>query len=113
MWIRSPVSKLSDINCSMIDPKNAEGTLDIQHNEHKCNPADRIRITRGDDMKASLLCGQIIATGSARTLDFREKNFDRPIIVIIKEGNFALLTGILSSFLTIIITRLIGTFKKK
>jgi hypothetical protein len=114
LWVKSPVSAISpDSRYSKLELDHAEGILDIKHIEYKCNPADSISISPLNHTNISLMNGQIVASGFAKELHFREQSFGEPITVIIKGGNFAILTGLLSSFLTLILARLITTIKKK
>ncbi|HMK47238.1 MAG TPA: hypothetical protein VK436_11490, partial [Methanocella sp.] len=104
--------------------EKSPGTLDITHNQYACTPADDINVipvipqdsnaTSPTSNKAyvSLLNGQIMGYGYASSLQFRDRDFGYPLTVVIKEGHFALLTGLLSSFLTIVIGRLVLQFKK-
>jgi len=124
--MRIPISAMSEARFFRAEFKGSSGVLDIVHNEYHCSPADEITAISpiNDDGNVSvcrepycafvsLLNGQMDARGYSTSLEFRGRDFGYPISVIIKEGHFALFTGLLASFLTLLISRLIRQFKAK
>lgn len=120
-----PVSSTSGAGSYKVKLVHSDGILDVRHGEYKCNLADNITIVPANTSEdkdpkkfngnsyVQLMNGHILAYGQAGTLEFREHNFNRPMEMLIKEGQLALFTGLLSSFLTLAMTRLISRFRKK
>ncbi len=98
-----------------VEIDRSEGTLDIRHIEYKTNAADNIQIAplANNSTSVSIVNGQVISRGIADSLVFREHDFNHPITVVIQEGNFTLLTGLLMSIVTIVAARVITQLKKR
>ncbi len=93
--------------------ENSEGSLDVRHIMYPCSHADNINITSVDNASTvKLMNGMVIVSGNAKQLEFRQRSFQRPLSVILKEGNFAIIIGLLSSFFTLFVGKLISQFKK-
>lgn len=74
---------------------------------------DNINLTStANNTEFKLLTGKISISGKARMLEFRDRYFHQPLTVILKEGNFTLLTGLLMALFTFYLTRLYSQFKK-
>jgi hypothetical protein len=113
--IEMPMSEVSRFNTSSLKKvilQNTEGTLDVRQAEYKCSAADYINITPAHDTNFKLLNDQINVWGLAKTLEFRNRSFHRPVSVAIKEGNLAIISGVLMSLFTFYLTRLYSQFKK-
>ena len=119
-----PASSTSQAGGYMARLVHSDGMLDVRHGEYKSNLADNITIipanngeTRDPKMNnnayVQLMNGHVMAYGQAKSLEFREHNFNQPVELLIKEGKLALFTGLLSSFFTLAAARLISRFKKK
>jgi hypothetical protein len=113
--MRAPVSMMIGATGYRVNLDRSEGTLDIRHTEYKTNAADNIQIVplSAENGFVSIINGQVTANGIADSLVFREHDFKHPITVVLQEGNFALLTGLLMSVLTVVATRIIIQFKKR
>jgi len=120
-----PASSMSPADGYMVKLVHSDGTLDVRHKEYKCTFADNVKIVPSNELEkvepamvnrfahVMLINGHIITYGQADELRFRELDFGSPITVLVKEGKLALLTGLLSSFFTIMLARVIAQFKKK
>lgn len=116
LLMQIPVSEISETArepLKSVTLKNSEGSLDVRHNMYPCSHADNINITSVYNASTvKLMNGMIIVSGNAKQLEFRQRYFQTPWSVILKEGNFAIIIGLLSSFFTLFVGKLFMQFKK-